>query len=132
METLYFKRSLLNPLRFGLFSWMLFSHKICRWFAPWAMLLAFIGILGLMLAEPLAGVAALGAGLLAVLAIVGWKWPEGRAIPRVFSMPAFLFASNVAVLKATIKASSGELNAVWEPTRREATITAPVFAERNS
>ena len=36
METLFFKRPLLNPFRYPLFAWMLFSHKVCRWLAPWA------------------------------------------------------------------------------------------------
>ena len=35
METLWFKRALLNPIRYGAFSWMLFSHKVCRWLLPW-------------------------------------------------------------------------------------------------
>src|SRR5256885_9276283 len=32
---------MLNPLRYGLFSWQLFSHKLCRWVAPVATLSAF-------------------------------------------------------------------------------------------
>ena len=34
--------SLLNPLQYGLFSWQLFSHKLCRWLVPFFMLLAFV------------------------------------------------------------------------------------------
>src|SRR5690606_20548001 len=48
METLYFKRALLNPFSYGVFSWMLFSHKVSRWFAPWAALIGLGG--GLLLA----------------------------------------------------------------------------------
>ena len=55
------------------------------------------------------------------LAAVGWNWPEGKPIPRMFSMPAFLVAGNVAVLRASMNAMRGELNAVWEPTRRDPT-----------
>ncbi len=32
--------SLLNPLRYGLFSWQLASHKLFRWLVPYALLLA--------------------------------------------------------------------------------------------
>src|SRR5690606_41489077 len=31
LETLWFKRHLLNPLRHGRFAWMLWSHKLIRW-----------------------------------------------------------------------------------------------------
>ncbi|PYO43843.1 MAG: glycosyltransferase family 2 protein, partial [Gemmatimonadetes bacterium] len=31
LATLTHKRALLNPLRYGVFAWMLFSHKVCRW-----------------------------------------------------------------------------------------------------
>ena len=37
METL----PMLNPLHYGFFSWQLFSHKLCRWLVPFAMILAF-------------------------------------------------------------------------------------------
>jgi cellulose synthase/poly-beta-1,6-N-acetylglucosamine synthase-like glycosyltransferase len=131
METLYFKRALLNPFRYGLFSWMLFSHKICRWLAPWAALIGFIGLVALAFSEPLAWIAVGGVVLLGVLALIGWQSPEGRAIPRLFSMPAFLVVGNAAVLHATINALTGELNAVWEPTRRDsATQGSPALIDR--
>jgi cellulose synthase/poly-beta-1,6-N-acetylglucosamine synthase-like glycosyltransferase len=120
METLYFKRALLNPFRFGIFSWMLFSHKVCRWLAPWT---AALGVLALYVLAPtstLALIGAAGVSLIFALAIIGWRWPEGKSIPTFLSMPAFLMAGNIAVLQATLGAMRGELNAVWEPTRREA------------
>jgi cellulose synthase/poly-beta-1,6-N-acetylglucosamine synthase-like glycosyltransferase len=130
METLFFKRALLNPFRFGLFSWMLFSHKIARWFAPWAAAIGLIGLLVASVQEPLARLGAAGAALVGLLALVGWNWPQGRSIPRLFSMPAFLVAGNVAVLRASLNALSGELNAVWEPTRREPGQPAASVADR--
>ncbi len=123
MGTLHFKRRLLNPWRYGVFSWMLFSHKVCRWAAPWAAVLGLVGLLLLAPSEPLAMAAVVGAGGLMALAFTGWCWPEGRRPPRFLSMPAFLVAGNVAVLHATIKALRGERHAVWEPTRRDGAAT---------
>lgn len=120
METLYFKRALLNPFRFGAFSWMLLSHKVARWFAPWAAIIGLIGLLVLSITEPVARIGAAGAALVLLMGAIGWRWPEGQAIPRIFSLPAFLLIGNAAVLAATINAMRGEPNAVWEPTRREA------------
>lgn len=120
METLYFKRALLNPFRFGVFSWMLFSHKVCRWLAPWAALLGLVGLIVLATLSRLA-LAACGAAALALaIAFIGWRWPEGKHMPRFISIPTFLFLGNWAVVQATIRAMRGELNAVWEPTRRDA------------
>src|SRR5439155_18332143 len=48
-QTLVYMRHLLNPFRYGLFAWMLFSHKICRWLAPWAIGLAIVGLIALNL-----------------------------------------------------------------------------------
>ncbi len=34
--------SLLNPTKYGMFSWQLFSHKICRWLVPFFLFFVFI------------------------------------------------------------------------------------------
>jgi cellulose synthase/poly-beta-1,6-N-acetylglucosamine synthase-like glycosyltransferase len=119
MQTLFFKRHLLDPLRHGRFAWMLFSHKVCRWLAPWALLMGLAGLilLGLTWRPALLLLAPLLA--LLVLAAAGWAWPERRTMPRALSMPAFAFAGNLAAMVAAARAARGELGAVWEPTRRD-------------
>lgn len=119
METLFFKRHLLNPLRYGLFAWMLFSHKLCRWVAPWGVVASLIGLALLAGSEPWAAWLLALAGLGVVAAIVGWHWPADKKMPRLLATPTFAFFANFAALHATVKALSGELNPVWEPTRRE-------------
>src|SRR5947199_2805339 len=120
LRTMWALRALLNPLPYGLFAWMLFSHKMCRWLVPWAALLAF-GSVGVLAPDAAWARAALGAagGVLA-LAAVGWWWPEGggRRVPRVFALPAYAVSGNVAALHAWLVAMSGGGTAVWEPTRR--------------
>jgi hypothetical protein len=44
LNTLWFLRSLLNPLRYGRFAWMLASHKFARWLGFLALPLAPIGL----------------------------------------------------------------------------------------
>lgn len=128
MQTLAFKRSLLNPLRYGLFAWMLFSHKIARWAAPWAAVAGFAGLLLLAPAQPVAIVAVVMTLVVLAAAFIGWRWPASRQMPRALSMPAYLVAGNVAVLAATLKALRGESHAVWEPTRRDHETGKPVSA----
>lgn len=119
LQTLHFKRHLLNPLRFGRFGWMLFSHKLARWLVPWAALAGVVGLGGAGLAVPtlrLPTVLALAAGL--AVAVAAWYWPGGRP-PRALARPAYVLWGVVAGLHAWVGALRGDLTPTWEPTRRE-------------
>ena len=119
LETLWYKRALLNPFRYGLFAWMLGSHKLVRWLAPWGLALAGLG--WLLLAAALDSGLLLGIFLLPlVLAACGWLWPEARRAPRIVAVPAYVVSGIVAAMDAWLRALRGELNPVWEPTRRDA------------
>jgi cellulose synthase/poly-beta-1,6-N-acetylglucosamine synthase-like glycosyltransferase len=118
METLWFKRALLNPVRFGLFSWMLCSHKVTRWLAPWAVAAAGLAVLDLARHHLLAQLVVLAAAGAFTALAVAWHWPAERRLPRVIALPAFIAAGNLAVMHAFTKAIRGELNPIWEPTRR--------------
>jgi len=120
MQTLWYNRDLLHPGHHGVFAWMLFSHKLCRWLIPWAGVagalgLALLGISGMVWAwVPLL----LSLPLLAIT-FMAWQWPAGRPLPRPVSLPAFAVLSSVAILHATGRALLGKNQAVWEPTRRD-------------
>jgi cellulose synthase/poly-beta-1,6-N-acetylglucosamine synthase-like glycosyltransferase len=117
LETLWYKRRLLNPVRYGLFAWMLASHKLIRWLAPWGLVLAGVG--GLLLAGALRSWVIAGMLVLPLLlAGCGWWWPERRRAPRPVTVPAYVVSGVVAALEAWMRALRGEMNAVWEPTRR--------------
>jgi len=118
LETLWYKRSLMNPLRYGLFAWMLASHKLVRWLAPWGLALAGLGCL--LLAVAWRSVVPAAVFLLPLLlAAAGWVWPENRRAPRFVAVPAYVVSGIVAALEAWPRALRRELNPVWEPTRRE-------------
>ena len=115
LRTLWAMRALLSPRRYGLFAWMLFSHKLCRWLVPWAL----VGALG-ALASLAAGTPWLLPGLAVGVALagIGCLWPEGEQMPRLFALPAYLVAGSAAALHAWLRALRGGRTAVWEPTRR--------------
>jgi cellulose synthase/poly-beta-1,6-N-acetylglucosamine synthase-like glycosyltransferase len=118
LETLWHERSLMNPRRYGLFSWMLVSHKLVRWLV---FLFAPFGLVGLALlaAKSPAALALLvlaGLGILAGLA--GVYWPGGRRPVAPFALAGFGLVSFAAGFLAWTKALRGELNPIWEPTRR--------------
>jgi cellulose synthase/poly-beta-1,6-N-acetylglucosamine synthase-like glycosyltransferase len=120
IETLWYKRSMLNPAKSGVYSWMLLSHKVCRWALPWVALLGLLG-LGLLASE-----SALAAVIFTVamgMALVGgtaWLGAGDGRLPVFLSIPAFLIMSNVATAHASLRALHGDRNPIWEPTRRHA------------
>jgi hypothetical protein len=120
MQTLFYKRHLLDPLRHGWFAWMLFSHKVCRWLVPWAGVVALAALAALSLTMPWARWPLAGAALLLIAAAAGWVWPERRTAPKLLAIPAYLVSGNVAALLASIGAVRGARHATWEPTRRAA------------
>ncbi len=119
LDTLMYKRHLLNPFRYGWFAWMLFSHKLARWLAPLAMVAAVLAVAVVAVREDWARwVLALGV-LCGGLGLCGWFWPRHRALPWIVGVPAYLISGTVAGLHAWVMALRGDLNPIWEPTRRD-------------
>jgi cellulose synthase/poly-beta-1,6-N-acetylglucosamine synthase-like glycosyltransferase len=119
MRTLWYKRRLMNPLREGVFAWMLFSHKVVRWMIPWAGLTA-LGALAVLAPTYRWALVLLAAAIVVLmLAAVGWLVSERPRVPKVLSVPAFLVAGNLAAAHALVRVLFGGTDAVWEPTRRE-------------
>jgi len=120
METLHYRRKLLNPFRSPLFAWKLFSHKVLRWGIPWAAFLAYfaIGVLGFY--SPLALALFVGGSVALAVGAIGWSQARpDRSLPRWVSMPTYALVGSVAVIKASLLAMRGERSPVWEPTRRQ-------------
>jgi hypothetical protein len=123
MQTLHHNRVLLNPARHGTFAWMLLSHKVLRWAAPWSALLGGIGLALLVPTVPWA-LAPLGAGVgLLVLGSVGWALGDGRPLPRPVQVAAFALTANLAAMHAFLRAVRGRHEPIWEPTRRSVPAT---------
>ena len=120
LETLWYKRHLLNPFRYGRFAWMLASHKLSRWLiflvAPFG-----LGSLALLSLESQAATVVLLIALGGILTgSIAMRWPEDRAMPRLIAICGFVLAACVAGFLAWMKALRGERNPIWEPTRRAA------------
>jgi cellulose synthase/poly-beta-1,6-N-acetylglucosamine synthase-like glycosyltransferase len=126
IQTLFFHKQLLNPVRYGLFAWMLWSHKLLRWLVPWALVGGAVAVVGLALVPSAsmmpwlstgarAAALALGGGLM--FAALGWWWPGARA-PRLLSMAAYFVSGTVAGLVAWMRALADRRAPVWEPTPR--------------
>jgi cellulose synthase/poly-beta-1,6-N-acetylglucosamine synthase-like glycosyltransferase len=117
LATLWYKRALLNPFRYGAFAFMLASHKLARWLVYAALPLAGVGVLLLATTGPVGatilGVSALGVGA----GVLGMRWREA---PRIIRTAGFAFASALAGVLAWRDALARKRRPIWEPTRRPA------------
>jgi cellulose synthase/poly-beta-1,6-N-acetylglucosamine synthase-like glycosyltransferase len=125
METLLGVAHMLDPMRYGAFSWRLISHKVCRWLVPLAGVPALIGLFVLAPTHTWAALAMAGVVAVGVVAAIGAFWPESRRMPRLVSFVAFSVAANVAVVHAVCRLLYAGDDKIWEPTRREAIVAAP-------
>jgi cellulose synthase/poly-beta-1,6-N-acetylglucosamine synthase-like glycosyltransferase len=121
LSTLWYKRSLLNPLGYGSFAFMLASHKLARWLVYVLLPFALLGLVVLSPSSVLAAAALLGVVITGLLAIVGLRWSgwvTERRAPTLAAIAAFVWATAVAGVLAWRDAIAGRRRAVWEPTRR--------------
>jgi hypothetical protein len=116
-------RALLNPIRYGSFAWMLWSHKLCRWLVHLTLPLALVGLSMLSPASPLATALLVASAVVLAVGLFALNWPRGQKAPRPVAIAGFFVAVNLAGLLAWIKALRGERNPIWEPTRRPETAT---------
>jgi hypothetical protein len=122
VQTLAYKRHLLNPVKVGLFAWKLASHKTCRWAVPVAGTAALLALGVLATAHPWARWLMAGVVAVAGLGVVGVGFElSGRAAGRLVRVPSYVLAGNVAALQALARALFGRGAPIWEPTRRNVT-----------
>ena len=120
LQTLWWKRRLLNPIRYGSFAWMLWSHKLIRWLV---FLTAPLALVGLLMLSPASVVARWAVALAVVgilLGVIAMRAPAGRQLPRLITLCGFVLVTHLAGFVAWTKALRGESNSIWEPTRRAA------------
>jgi len=111
-------RSLLNPVRYGLYAWQLFSHKFLRRMVPFLLVALYISTIFL-----------LDAGWFYVLCFVAQTLIYATAllaafIPAVGRLPgagfAFFFViSNVAMTLGLLNYARGNKLSKWTPVRDE-------------
>jgi cellulose synthase/poly-beta-1,6-N-acetylglucosamine synthase-like glycosyltransferase len=116
MSALLRHLELLNPFQYGLFSWQLFSHKLCRWLVPFAMVGLLVSNLLLIPQSGFyatVGVAHLAAYGIAVSDALRQQHPSG--VRRILS---FLVLANLSILSAWFDLLRGRRFVTWEPSRR--------------
>ncbi len=107
----------LNPLRFGMFAWQVWSHKIMRWGVPWFLLLLFLTNLVL-----------LGRGDIYWLMLFGQLAFYGIALAAHLSsrirsngiarLIYFFVQVNVALADSLRRLLTGKRMTTWQPSAR--------------
>jgi glycosyltransferase involved in cell wall biosynthesis len=111
-------RSLLNPFRFGLFAWELFSHKLCRWLVPFALCLAFVSnVLLVRRAEWYVATLVLQA----TMYLTSFVWLLSNEAVRsnpFLKISSFFVLTNASIMIAWIRYFKGERITLWNPSSR--------------
>jgi len=118
LQTLWFKRHLLNPFKHGSFAWMLFSHKLCRWLVYPALPIAAAALVYASIHSTAWLVMLILAAAGAIIGVAGMRWPPDRQAPGIIRIAGFALASNLAGILAWLQVLRNKRMAVWEPTRR--------------
>ena len=107
----------LNPFRYGLFSFQVWSHKVMRWLVPWFLLGLFVASCLLAAQGPGYRIAlwAQCAGYVAVL-LAHWM-PRLRAVTLV-RIGYYFVQANLALASAAVQLIAGKRVVVWNPSAR--------------
>jgi cellulose synthase/poly-beta-1,6-N-acetylglucosamine synthase-like glycosyltransferase len=124
LRAVWTRRGLLNPFRYGWYSWQLFAHKVARRLLPVPLIAMAVSEAVLAGQSPLHRAALVVGGIVAGLATVAavarivphWRWPRAK----MFAIPHFFCMAQVALLLAWWRVLSGEGLRVWEPERHSA------------
>jgi glycosyltransferase involved in cell wall biosynthesis len=107
----------LNPFRYGVFAWQVWSHKIMRWLVPWFLCLLFVTDLMLIRTRGIYAVALAGQLAFygaAALAHLSEKVKRNALVRIVY----FFVQVNVAIADASQRLLTGKRMTTWQPSAR--------------
>jgi cellulose synthase/poly-beta-1,6-N-acetylglucosamine synthase-like glycosyltransferase len=117
INALICERRFLNPWRYGIFAWQLWSHKLLRYASPFLWLIAIGANLALSPKHPLY-VVLLACQLAVILAgIMGFVLQSRLAKLGLLSRPYYFLLTNMASFIAALRYARGERMVTWKPVR---------------
>jgi cellulose synthase/poly-beta-1,6-N-acetylglucosamine synthase-like glycosyltransferase len=102
----------------GLIALSYWSHKVLRWLAPFAMILAFAGSLALINVPPYAALT-IAALLFTAAGIVGYSRESSGKPTGKFAFPYYFLSMHLAMLLGFFRFAKGTQRAAWARTSRE-------------
>jgi len=117
INALICERQFLNPWRYGLFAWQLWSHKLLRYASPFLWLIALGANIVLAPRDPLY-LALLACQLLVILAgTLGFALQARLTKLGMLSQPYYFLLTNIASFLAALRYMKGERMVTWKPLR---------------
>lgn len=114
-------RDLLNPFRYGVFSWQFLSHKVLRWtLAPLALPIVFL--LNLLLAfsmKPWYISLFILQILFYLLALLGWIFEKKQIKIKAFFIPYYFCVMNFSVFMGFARLLKNQQTVLWEKAERK-------------
>ena len=117
MNGLRVRAGVLNPLRYGRFSFELFSHKLMRWATPWFLVALLCDSAALAVHRWIYQAVLATQVALYLAPVVSRIAPPIRKVSLV-RVAAYFVEVNVAILHATLLVFSGRTMIIWEPSKR--------------
>lgn len=117
ITTLFAKPALLNPFRFGLFAFFLWSHKLVRWLVPFLLIAALLANAALY-AEPFYAVLLALQMVFYTVAALAARGIGGLHEQAVGRIALFFVMVNAAILAAWLRFLKGERQELWTPSER--------------
>jgi glycosyltransferase involved in cell wall biosynthesis len=108
---------LLNPFKFGLFSWQLFSHKLCRWLVPFALILSLVSN-ALLLRKSSFYLFTMFSQVLVYGIALGGMTSEHLLKKKAVKLLHYFVLVNLSILQAWYRYVRGERVLAWEPSQR--------------
>jgi len=108
---------LLNPIKYHLFSWQLFSHKLCRWLVPFALVLAFVSNM-LLIPSSAFYQYTFGFQVTFYIMALAYLWIQRLPKKEMLRIPSFFLMANLSILDAWYRYVRGERILGWDPSKR--------------
>lgn len=116
INALICERRFLNPWRYGIFAWQLWSHKLLRYAAPFLWLIA-LGTNIALLKHPLYVALLLCQSAVILAGIMGFALQSRLTKLGMLGRPYYFLLTNLAAFIATLRYARGERMVTWKPVR---------------
>jgi hypothetical protein len=110
-------RSLLNPLKYGVFAWQMLSHKLLRYLAPIFLIILLLTNIILAMSSFTYLVLLLGQFLFYALAFAAHKQILSGYLAKISFIPYYFTLLNMASLMGLVGLMQGKREVTWTPLR---------------
>ena len=117
MAALFSKSEVMNPFKFGAFSFQVISHKLMRWLVPWFLILSLALNVVLLGQGWFYTLTLFGQLAFYAMALIGWLFKSSQSFTPI-KLSFFFIQVNLAILQASLMYAFGKRITKWEPSKR--------------